>query len=231
MNKFYDQISEYLSDQLSATDKSAFEAAMKQDPTLQSAIDHRHTLGDVADGFIEADISKNIASVRAELHQKESTTNQSLPQSEKSTATALRIRMYRKIAVAAAFIALLGMGYFYLNQQQPIDHDALYASYYRSPVVETVRGEATDSKLDTSLHCDLGHQAMEQAKYKQAIELFEKINAAADQTCKQKAEWYTALAQLKLNRTAEVKQALKIIAARDDHDYRDKAKQLLAKLN
>jgi len=230
MNKFYENISHYLNDKLSAADRSAFEAASKLDPTLQSAIDNQDTLSDVADGYIESDMLNDIQRIRNELAQDASDKNINSIAASGPLPTQGKIRQFKKLAFAASFIGLLGLGYFCMQQPPTPDPDALYASFYRSPVTETVRG-AGGKELSSSLYCDVGHQALEDQKYPQAIELLKRVYTDLAPACKDKAEWYLALALLKTNQYAEVKHILHQIVAAENHPFKDKAMQLLAKLS
>jgi len=219
MDKFYKQISDYLNDQLSTSEKLKFEDAMTQDPLLRSAIENKDILSYASNYLIEEDIRHDITNVRSELKS-----------SNLSEAKVIKSNIFGRIAIAASFIALLGIGYVVLKNNNSTDYDSLYVSNYRSPVDRTVRGDHASDNVSTR-PCDTGHKEMDNQKYQKAIDIFKTASASLDKNCIDKSEWYTALAMLKTQDEEGLRKALIKIVQNKDHNFLNKATKLLDQLN
>ena len=76
----------------------------------------------------------------------------------------------------------------------------------------------------------LGVSQLAEGKAEKALTTFEGVISSRDSSYRQEAEWMTALAQLKLERTPEARKALEAIATQPDHLYYEEATQLLEEL-
>jgi len=233
-------IEKYIQNRLSSKEKIEFDELLKSDIDFEKEV------------IFQTNIKKAVKKeddirFRSLISEIEVKTNKSI-----------RKPNYAKWLVAASIVVLLGLTYFF-TQNNDASTDELFTSYfepYRNVIQPIERG---DNQQDTKT---LAFMAYEKGDYENAIKLFSKLYAEnkesyylfykanallklekADEaiplllehlktkdTLTEKTNWYLALAYLKLNDKNNAKKALKKVI--DDGKFKtNEAKELLKKFD
>ena len=126
MIDFFEHIDEYIQNQLSPEDKLAFEAEMKVNPTLRSAVDNYDLVKEISMGFLETEVREIL--------------NQTNDEPKKSNN-------FRWIWVATILILLIAFAY-YLISSDGKKESVKYADLYMDPAWPMNRSESTDTLSD-----------------------------------------------------------------------------------
>ena len=204
---YFDIIDDYLNSRLSADQEALFERELDNNEELARAVDNHDVVSAALDMMVEDDI-------RSQMKPENSSVTdevQSFP--------------WKLLALILVAIFVL---LFVLNryQNQPVDHEQLYAMHFKPYIVPGNRG-ITDTLKDDAPKCDQGHYLMTRAEVQRAIELFE-LSIQENESCADKSKWLLALAHLKTDQIGQSIAQLKMIDSQSD--YAQRAQELLYKL-
>ena len=162
-----------------------------------------------------------------------------MPRKEEAKVVGLR-PIFRRLAVAAAILVLLFAGAnWYANANY--SNEQIIANLYEGPRSQTVMGDNENTLRAIDEQYKAAHTLFQNEQYTEAIQAFDQLLVALPQSgldqftanyYKENAEWNRILAQLGDGAdNAQVVQDLELIANADKHDYKDKAQDLLSKMN
>lgn len=252
MNSFYDHIEEYLEEEMSASELASFEAALRQDPQLQEAIeDHRAIIEEIKGMRLRQTVKKNLQkpapqgwsgrrlwplsaliliSVVALIwfltppSPKDSPANlPSAPIPTNETPIAGQDNQDTPVPQTPT----------QPKSQEPAIDPKLSLAYQE--VVDQLEdldyALMGDEKKDAALEKQLNQAIalLKEDKSKAAIPLLEKVIAAKNDFYQEDAEWLLALGWL-VNDLAKSKIRLQAIAENTAHPYRINAIRLLSNL-
>lgn len=152
MTDYFEHIEDYMSDQLSAEQKAAFELAMESDSALRQAVADWPTAVKLSEGLLELDVLATIQGLEAaenpdEGMPRDHTKVVQIDPSSKGLATDQSYDVSRKPWLWAVLMLALGGLAVWLYQGsrsqsiRTLTSDQVYAAYYEAPVNEvTERG-------------------------------------------------------------------------------------------
>jgi len=255
LDLYIERLDQYSSGSMSDPERAAFEAELKENAELREAL----ALYRESEAVIEQSIENNL---RQQLQAWSEETRATQPiATEKPEAKVVSLRaVVTRWAVAAS--VLLAAGFFYLYQSsQSLSDAALFAANYEAPEDGPIRGDAapvdpisqgaeafnnknyavartffnqippTDRPYAEAQYY-LGHIALQQQQYDDALAAFEKAEQANDNRITGKPEWNMVLTYLAAKRTedARFKALLAKLTGDVNHSYYAKAKELEEKL-
>ncbi|NUO01967.1 MAG: hypothetical protein HUU01_15290 [Saprospiraceae bacterium] len=251
---YIERIDQYATGTMSDRERAAFEAELKENRELQEIL----ALYRESEEVIEQSIENNL---RAQLNTWAEENRAVQPVATgKQEAKVISLRtMVTRWAVAAS--VLLIAGFFFLYQSsQSLSDSALYAANYEAPDGSLLRGEAPEDPLSQGAEAFsnknyavartffnqipptvpsfaeaqyfLGHIALQEQQYDEAIAAFDKAVQANDIRITDKAEWNMVLTYVAAGRTenATFKTLLAALAGNVNHSYYEQAKELEGKL-
>ncbi len=251
---YIERLDQYASGALSDEERAAFEAELKENPELQEALALYRESEAVIEQSIENDLRQQFqAWAAADLATQPLAT-------EKREAKVISLRTVA-LRWAAAAVVILVSGWFILQQSSlGLSDTALYASNYEAPDGSLLRGSAPEDPLSQGAEAFtlknyavartffsqipptdppyaeaqyfLGHIALQQQEYDNAIAAFDKAIQANDIRITEKAQWNMALTYVAAKRTedAAFQTLLANIAGDENHSYYEQAKVLEGKL-
>lgn len=253
-------IERYLRDELTSEERIDFMTRMKGDPEFaEKTEDYALIIQGIAKQGV-ATFQREVMTWEEEIQQEESNLPRirvsEAPKKEKIITHQRNGRGYLSIAAAVA-ILIVGL-LFVIDYNKDRKLNELFATHFRpydellstrSNETHVTLAEALESynaenyaeavsRFDRYLKENPeDHQAwfyfgvsqLAAGKNSDAVTSF---NVVIDNKIifRDSAEWYKALALIKLNDTSEAKKLLRQIASTDGHDYRDKAEALLREL-
>lgn len=238
------EIERYLQDELSLSEKEAFEEKIKQDPLLAREVENHRT----AIFLIKAG---SIQTLKGKLEQYSEYNP-----STKKTSSVIFQKWY--VWAAAASVAII-ISVLLLRPYDTKDPDELFIAYFQAPATDRqiLRG---DSTTDVKIQAFVSY---EQGQYKEALAVFEKVlneqphdeilfyaaaAALADGQSEKaisylnallkepttlyrsRAQWYLSLAYLKDGESEKSKSLLNDLV-KQAGSYQERAKNLLHDLN
>lgn len=238
-----EQIDKYLQGQLSADERTAFEARCKAEPALAAA------LGD----FVSAEHAARRYARQARFGELNAMYDE-LAASGKTKVRSMNLRTYMMVA-AAAVVALAGVFLGY-QQLKPTSPAGLYAAHVTPFPLSFQRGASTedlnqlsevyyqkdyekaiilaenllaDSTVENKnkLYMCLGMSLLFNGQTTEAIAAFHQVDSVSSFI--ENAQWYTALAYLKAKDLAAAKPIFEQIAS-SDHYKRQVAVEILENL-
>ena len=258
MDNYYDQIELYLEDELSVTERVAFEAALQQDLLLQEAVEEHHAIIEEINGMrlrqiIKKNLQKPSPQVWADwrlwtlaaslliftaalvwMYMPEKSEAEPTPQSTPTPNTnETPIASQNKVDVPPINSPSTNPRPPQpKNQELPVDPKASLA--YQEVVNQLEDLDYTlmgDAKKDVELEKQLNQAIalLKSNKSKAAIPLLEKVISANNAFYQDDADWLLSLAWL-VNDPAKSKVQLQAIAQNTVHSYRINAIRLLSKL-
>lgn len=252
----YERIKRYQNGQMPESERLAFESQMDTDAAFAAEVATwaaiRQGLQEKGDATLHAELMDLGKQLLREQASAPDLTAQVNPQQ-----TARRFTLPRWVYAAAALVLLLLIAlpmYQRLNQPAYASADALYAEYFKQPPVQGVRdadaapwreayekgqyaavvaalekslADSSESRPSRAyLYLGLSHLALQQPQ--KAITAWQQEGQNSDEW--PDAQWYTALAYLKLGDTAQAKKRLQDIARDTTHPWKTSAAQILKKL-
>jgi tetratricopeptide (TPR) repeat protein len=236
----------YLSGEMEAAEKAAFELELKNDPELREELRFSK--------MIDAALThEDQLELRAKLLK-------AIEKGKKGTflgAGTLRMRPRTWYYAAASLVALFAIAAtLYFNQGFRPSNEKLFTEYYSSEnVVDLTRGDEviveavikfqqkdfrTSSELfrrilnkdnsNIAVWFYYGISNIETANYDNAIKAFNTIIAQNDNLYIEHAQWYLGLCYLKNNQNSRAIGVFTSIAADPDNFHRQEARKLLEKL-
>ena len=247
----YQQIQDYLEGNLEAAARTAFEAAMQDNPELKKAVDLQRLSMEAIELVIADSLRADLQAWQAEAEQKDTT----------SGGGQIRTLRQRILPLSIAATVLLVIGFFastYLAQ--PYDNDALASSYYQNDLLQRVRGSRSASLLQDGMNLyesgdyagaiasmeevsnpallaeaayAIGHSHYQLGDYEQAMQDFLQVTASQDPRFAEKAEFFYLLAALAADQTeqADFTRVLEQILNNESHLYHKRTVELNQKLH
>lgn len=252
MNSFYDSIEQYLEGELSAADYAAFEAALKEDPKLQEAVEEYRAIIEEINGIkLRQTVKENLQKpvppgwtgsrlwvfsalimvsfavliwlLLHPIHEVTPANLQSTP--IQSNETPIAGQANQDTLLSPSFPKPT-------NPNQAIDPSTSLAYQEVVDQLEVIDNTLMgDEKKDASLE-KLLNQAitlLKSGKSKAAIPLLEKAGNAKNDFYQDDTDWLLALAWLE-NDPDKSRELLQTIAQNTAHPYRVNALKLLAKM-
>ena len=240
MEEMYEQIERYVENELSESDRQAFETACLSDNSLMQ------------------ELAFYLSSRQAVISVQEDQLKQTWIDTYSNNRPSGRKIPFYPLLAAAIFIILL-LTYFGYHAVQPRDMASLYISYHEVSEVSVVRGpdsavfQEADSLYNEKLYQKaipvylkvlelpisdtaqnraryyLGHSYLNTDQPRAAIEAFEQIDTTYQYT--KDAQWYIALAYIKLKRPQQASGQLdKLLEDPGSNYYSKKANALKREL-
>ncbi|MBK9337452.1 MAG: tetratricopeptide repeat protein [Lewinellaceae bacterium] len=145
-----DTIHRYLTGMMDAAEQQAFEAEIQQNPALRREVELERMLLAGIEYAGRNDARKTIESVQTKLRQEgffDSAQTKPMPTLTIVHSSKVTI-MKRILAIAATFIVLAGGVWFFMNQETPLDTNALFTQYYQ-PKDDIQRAKSIIETLDS----------------------------------------------------------------------------------
>ena len=196
------QIESYLSGLMSPDERIEFEQKIKNDLTLQAEL----KIMQQATQLIDIDIAKDL---KLKLTQWNTTEKHSKSRS-------VRFLPY---AAAASILICLCLSFLYMESR--FSNNALFDKNFVI-IDHSIRGE-TVIELNSF---EAGIKNTKENPKQAILELEQVLKSNPDLDSKEKAEWYLALANLKINNTTECNLYLQNIISQKSHPFRNKAIKL-----
>lgn len=242
--KTYEKIEAYLDDELSSSDKLAFEKEIAEDSNLRNEVDLHKSL--------QSELSEDVLNLKEKLRNINSGAKETDKSSGKQ-AKILRLVM-RSVAVAA----ILGLGIFFLPQlfNESIAPEGLYASYYEPYPMALNQRSADGSQETISLNeavknytqKDYGKASIQfeelnklepddvyllykanaeqaQGNLNEALNIYEGIIANGNEKYIQQAQWFKSLILINKGDLEEVKSFINSLSS--EHYKSEELEQIL----
>jgi hypothetical protein len=199
-----DKIQKYKAGLLSGDEKIAFEKSMNENQVLKKMVEEYDQYSAIADAIIEDDIIDSIKRERKYLRRKNIIT----------------------IGSIILVITLLLLSYTYMiPSRNNIVYAELFEKYYSPPMGNITRSE--NGTVVSLKSCDLGHQLLDDKKFKEALDQFTKAFNDTETRCREKAEFYSALIHIKNKNLSRATEQLMVISKNPNHSFFSKGTQLL----
>ncbi|GAB3769797.1 hypothetical protein GCM10028818_06530 [Spirosoma horti] len=255
----YELIDAYLTNELSAADRAAFEMDIQADNELRAEVDRQR---DIRLGLRALGIERALEQAKAQYKA----TSAPVETASIHQPTVRPLVSWRYWAAAASVVVVLGVGYFTYQQTTSRQADLAYAETFSSDpsadlmkdfpsgkVLPSVRNQFMDAmtkyksgKYDEvidqlkTLPADkqtlpyrnyfLGLSYLANKQPVEAIPLLTKARATSSGTLQQKSEWFLALAFVKNEQKEEALPILKRISTDKAHPFQSLAKRVLKKI-
>jgi len=252
---YIERLDQYATGSMTDPERAAFEVELQENPELREAL----ALYRESEAVIEQSIENNLRLQFQSWAEEDRATQPVATGKPEAKVISLRTVVTRW-AVAAS--VLLVAGFFYLYQSsQSLSDPALFAANYVAPEDGPLRGDtapedpisqgaeaftnknyavartffnqipATDAPYAEAQYY-LGHIALLQQQYDEAIAAFDKAIQAKDTRITEKAEWNMVLTYVAAGRTEDpgFKTLLTKLAGDVNHSYYEPAKALEGKL-
>lgn len=170
MNPYFDDIEAYLFDQLSATQKSAFEAQMATDAQLASAVQQQQLEHRAMQLLRKQQLRAQFTAWKEEEIAEVRPEN-AIPSENKSPKWS--IRRFLPLAIAASFLLLVG--YFLFLRGSSFDAQQLAFNAYPKPDVSNVTRDVTTNTPTDALGKAI--EAMQKKQYTEAESLLNEVSA------------------------------------------------------
>jgi tetratricopeptide (TPR) repeat protein len=201
-----DDIEKYLMDEMTNSEREAFEKKIKEDRMLKEKVDHfRSLLKGIESGF-----NRELKSL---LQEEEMRLRNSNNREKNKTRT-----LYYAVGLAASIALIIVM--VFITKNQPPDNEALFLSYYQPyPNVESPVARSDSKKGDA-------YALYENGNYPEALELFDKL--VAENPSDPAPVFYLGICNLELNNTEMAIAFFKSIQTFDLNKYTRPASWYLA---
>lgn len=238
-------IEQYLANEMTPAESSAFRKELKSDPDLASELKlSKHIDAALAKEDVIDLTQKLIAAINANREVK-------------NEVPVIKMHTRKWWYAAASLVALFAVAAtLYLQTGRNLSNDALFSQYYNSEnIVDQTRGDQNileavmkfqekDFALASVLFRDIlnkdnsniavwfyyGISNIETKNYGNSIKAFNTIISQKDNLYIEHAEWYLGLCYLKNNQKIEAVNQFKIVAADPDNFHQKEAKAILEKL-
>ena len=233
-----DQIHEYISGEMDADERTAFEKLLSEDKVLNDKVMNEQQIKLNIKRYHRSKIKKQLQ----EIHK-----------------TTINKKSNSKIYILlGAVILLMLLSFWYLSKKETFTHQELYAKYYTKYTIEEDQRNGGEEKLNdifihyknesfdivinqteefsmksipSSYRLLLGISYLELNKLERAKFTFQSIIDEQDVIFIDQALWYLALTELKSNNIEIVKNLLNKIMTDSSSDHYENANNLLESLN
>jgi tetratricopeptide (TPR) repeat protein len=254
----YDSIKQYKNRQMPEAERLAFESRIKSDPDFAAEVSAWAAIYAGIQEKGDADLNAELTMLGRQLLQEQSGAPE-MTASVNRDAVARRFAIPRWVYAAAALFLLLMVAwpvYQRLNNPENTyaSAETLYNEHFRQPGATTVRGGGTapwraayeqkryaeaiteltkeiantPGQPHSEAYLYLGLAQLGAGQAKEAIEAFRQVGS--DSTYADDAQWYQALAYLKLGDIDNAKKLLQAIAAQTGHEKRGEAGMMWKRL-
>lgn len=224
-----EHIKSYLEGSMSNPELQDFKSQLAADITLQQEVEAYKTIFDGFQYLGEEDFEQEVTKWGADLRGK----NVTVPIS----GNAKRFSLYKKLALAASIVLLVGFGMSWWGSQNYSDA-VLADNYYSAPISEGTMGDSPDVLLKP-LHklFEKAHQQFQDGEYEKAIQSFMDLEAVLQSNeqqmdklsfnyYKENVEWTLILAFLKTGQPSSLEKPLNTITNNPNHGYTEQAGEL-----
>lgn len=226
------EIEQYLADELSAVERSAFESRMQSEPEFAA---HVEAVREILLGIeVEGDnqlrnqvtqVLKDYKKSRQEVTEESKTIIRTME--SKNTQTG------KWWLVAASAVIVLGLGYYYFMPGQDMSMDDVYAEYY-SPDQEGAQDlidnsstaglvDSTKGRKDTLVQALVSYRS---DKYQQAISMLSVYSVNYPEDIE--AKYFLGLSYLAIENYNRAVEVLQPLLQSDDYEVMDDARYYLA---
>lgn len=255
LDLYIERLDQYASGSMSAEERAAFEAELKENRELQEAL----ALYRESEAVIEQGIENNLR-LQFQAWAEEDRAAQPATPPIKPEAKVVSMRtLVTRWSIAASVLLLAGFFYLYQSSQSFSDSE-LYAANYEMPNGDLVRGDNTQNLLSQGAEAFtnknytaartffaqvpttddgyaeaqyfLGHIALQERQYDAAIMAFNQAVQANDIRITEKAQWNMVLTYVAAQRTEDTgfKALLSSLTGDVNHSYHEQAKVLEGRL-
>ncbi|MDZ4705903.1 MAG: hypothetical protein SH848_18395 [Saprospiraceae bacterium] len=252
---YVERLDQYAAGSMTDPERAAFEVELQENPELREAL----ALYRESEAVIEQSIENNLRLQFQSWAEEDRTAQPVATGRPEGKVISLRTVVTRW-AVAASVLLVAGFFFLYQNSQSLSD-TALYAANYEVPDGSLLRGDtASEDPISQGAEAFsnknyavartffnqipptdapyaeaqffLGHTALQQQQYHEAISAFGNAVAANDIRITEKAEWNLVLTYVAASRTEDgaFKTLLSALAGDVNHSYYEQAKALEGKL-
>lgn len=209
---YFDKIEKYVSNEMSVTEKAAFEQEVAANTELRQALELYQLSNETVEIGVEDDLREQFRQWSAE--EKKEQTN---PREAKVVSFRTRF-----MAFAAAASVLLIVGFFGWNfARQNYSDEALAAGFYHSPEMSSFRNsDAQDADWEAGL------KAFENGNYTEASAVFQREVTESPRYAE--AQFLLGDCYLKLENPAAASTAFQTVINSNDVRFREKAEWQLA---
>lgn len=226
-----DTIYRYLTGMMEAAEQEAFEAEIQNNPVLRQEIELERMLLAGIEYSGRNDTRKTIESVHDKLRQEGFfDSKQTRPAPTLTIVHSSKVTIMKRIlAIAATFIVLAGGIWFFMNQEKPLDTNALFTQYYQpNDDIQRAKGiiETMDSYGLAGVQTDtdtlkMALQLYEADKYSEALALlkgFAEIHPENDV-----AQYYIGVIHISQGRYAKAIEVLLPISRSEESALKNDA--------
>jgi anti-sigma-K factor RskA len=245
----YESLRKYRLNQLSAEEKAAFEQQLNDDPVFAAGVAEYATMLAAIQQEGDRQLETQLSEQAKILLQTEEQPN--LQTSKVRTMTTFRRILY---AAAAVIVLLLVALPFWLNNRDSQTPEQIFAAHFSVPSVPEVRDATPQAwreaytkgdyqqavaslntlladqtftqRSEASLYLGVSQLALGNAS--EALAAFQKVSQ--DSYDWESAQWYSALALLKLGKKDEAKIIVDDIVHRSGHPHNKEAKEVFSEL-
>ncbi len=187
---------------------------MDADPGLKKATAHYRALSPFVDALVEHDIRLEVNHVKQEVTRR---------------------RRIKALSIAAGILIIVCTGIWFF-MEIPVSGEEIYASYYRYPMSDDVRGKLPKDVIGPSDSLDfssymLAHDLLGEGSIEKAAEIFIELGQNADSPYGDHAQWYLMLLQFREDSLANAKRSLEVILQDPEHKYYQKARTIEKQLS
>ncbi|AQG82152.1 hypothetical protein [Spirosoma montaniterrae] len=251
----YELIEAYLANELSATDRAAFEADMQRNPDLQAEVSLQRNL---RLGLRAIGIEKAVMQARSQY--------EAIKPAAASVRPLVSSRSWFYWAVAASIVAVLTIGYVAYQQTtrppdlafidtiapnqsddlakelpvgavssnvrtQFLDAFTQYKAGRYDRAIEQLRTVPADKQSEPYKLYFLGLSRLANKQPARAIPLFKRAMNSPESSIRQKSEWFLALAYVKNGQNERALPLLKKVSNNNAHPFRQLAQEVLRKID
>ncbi len=229
MEQNLENIKAYLDGSLSDSELSDFKSQLASNPELKQEVAAYQTIFKGFQHLEQEDFEREVAKWGADLK-------------EKNVVVGIRKAgvLYRRIALAASIILLLGFGMSWWGTKN-YSNEALADKFYSAPISSQTMGDSTDELLKPFYKLfEKAHEQFQAGTYEKAIRTFNDLIAILESNpgkmdelsfkyYKENVEWTSVLAGLRMDQLDE--NLLSQIANNHNHGYTEQAQNLESDLN
>ncbi|MEQ1745831.1 MAG: tetratricopeptide repeat protein [Saprospiraceae bacterium] len=226
-----DTIHRYLSGSMDTAERTAFEADMQADPALREEVELENILLTGIERAGQEDVLQIIQSVHGKL-SAEDFFNSSKAQASPALTIVHKQKfniMKRLLAIAASLVVVSGAVWFMMNQDNPVDTNALYSQYYQ-PNEDVQRAKDIINSLEEfgfagaqseNDSLKMGLQAYESGKYDEALALLKGFAETHPEN--DVAQYYIGIVHMSQGRYAKAIEVLTPVSRSDNSALKNDA--------
>ena len=207
------RIEDYLAGKLTREESSAFEAEMATDSSLQEHVElYQHA--EAAIQYMKyKELKSRLKSIDSELD-----SNVNRPVARQSIITP----MYRRIAVAASVILVVGIGATIFLRNQTLTGPDLAQRYFASIEVDQLRSQDETKPADWVSQLILAEESFKSGNYTTAADIYLKLE---DENLihQEKIQWNLLMSYIGAGNTTKANNLLDVILSDSEHGFYDKA--------